>query len=339
METSTKPSSKVMYLSFIDSMSVNSNGFLVVNNETRTIDLIPYKLEKYHLNNGIISTMKIVKYTSDDNNLNQNQSTIKVNLDHDYHIVDYDYNVQKATLENLLTENIPEKLTGIYAGIFERSKKAILNYSEAGTFILINSALERIEKMDEKMELLENDAELENIKREKRNWEYGLDFCLAHLARFGVTQKYNNVTDRMEQTPTFKAWFNWWGDYFKNILGTTSQNVRSEENAKTDYDAFFEQCAIKYQAKLKMTAQVASNYLQTDKPVVEAKDLNDFKKMDRDNQEQLLFEVFAQCQRTGQDYGLFKPQGSFLDYIEKDKVVLRKERPIKSLPFSQVKVS
>lgn len=341
METNMKPSSKTLYLNFINSMTVNSNGFLVVNNETRTIDLIPYKLEKYHLNNGIGSTIRIVSYSSDERDLNKSQGIVKINLDSEYHIVDYDYNVQKATLENILTQNIGEKLTGIYAGIFERSKKAILNYSEAGTFMLINNALERIEKLETLESMANSEKELTNIREEKRNWEYGLDFCLAHLSRFGVTQKYNSETDRMEQTPTFKAWFSWWGDYFQTILGNNNQGKKDESPVKSDDELYFEQCLINYQVNKRKTAQVNTKDTNNSIPTIKKAVLKKNSDSVKDEHEEVLFQVFVQCQRTGQDYGLFKPQGSFLDYMknDEDKVVLKKEMPLKSLSFSKVKVS
>ena len=87
--------------------------------------------------------------------------------------------------------------------------------------LLIDQTLSKINAIKETInnDDLTKDV-LQNLKLDLLEWQYAFDFCLAHLSRFGVEQKFNPKSNRMEKTPSFVAWYKWWQDYLDEIRNT-----------------------------------------------------------------------------------------------------------------------
>lgn len=113
-----------------------------------------------------------------------------------------------------------QEISGIYPGKLLNRQKDVLELSEANVFLIVKQVLTKLNELnnDVKEKLLKvTNAEIANINNEILEWEYALDYCLAHLSRFGIEQNYNIESKRMEQTKSFRKWFKNWDDYFNYL--------------------------------------------------------------------------------------------------------------------------
>lgn len=204
-------SNKTIYASI--NHNDKTNGFLAIDSTTRNVYLRLYKTEKYNGNSLelIPGTLTAVQVSQDIYNVSKEQTIVKIILDANYRVL-YSECIGESSeiIESLLTKHTTDKISGIYPGKFKEYQKVITNLSEANIYLLINKAKQILENI--------NFSNYNIIKEEKIEWEYALDFCLAHLTRFGIEQHYNPTINRMEETPTFKAWYKWWKDYFEEIM-------------------------------------------------------------------------------------------------------------------------
>ena len=261
---------RIMYVGFGNNDMFNTNGFLAIDDITRTINLGIYEIEKYrnsqlHL---VPNTLKPAVVSQDVEMLRNSQIVIKLILDSNFKVVSSEcIGENEQLIENILTDNFEDKISGIYPGIYKAYQKDFNRLSEANIFFLVKQVIQKLENTNFK-----NIQPVDN--NEKLEWEYTLDFCLAHLTRFGVEQRFNFETKRMEETESFKAWYKWWYEYFDSIT--------------------------------------------------EDKDLSS-----------LLYER----QRTCQDLSMFRPAGSFKNYINTEKSKSKTKSKVKSVIKTQEKVS
>ena len=209
----------------------------------------------------------ISAFSTDD--LSNNQSIIKLNLDSNLEISSSKYITEKNNkiFENISSNHDYNKISGIYPGVFKGYQMSMNRISEANIFLLVKQAIDTISDINAK------DISSEFDFFEKREWEYAFEFCLAYLARFGVEQSFNSETKRMEKTPTFTAWYKWWNEYYENII--------------------------------------------------------------KDNE---LSKLFYYHQKSCQNLDIFRPEGSFQEYLD-DEILVEKTKRKKFNSDSQEKVS
>lgn len=179
-----------------------------------------------------LSNGKIV-YVGFDNNFNSNG--YKTKMDNQFNFVPGSLNsVQVISYDKLielvLGNNNLGKISGIYPGAFSCYEKEISKLSEANIFFLVNQAVQCLNNINynEEKSLKYQDNRIE--------WEYAFDFCLANLSRFGVEQRYNLNTMRMETTDSFNAWYQWWYEYFEGIMDDPDLSYMLYHKRKTCQD-------------------------------------------------------------------------------------------------------
>lgn len=203
---------KTLYIGLNNKQFANSNGFLAIDNVTRRIDLSLFGMEKYRECplDLIPGTLKQVEVSQTVEDLERSQTIIKLILDANLQVVSSSpIGENTEEIESILIDNLDEKVSGIYPGAYKEYQKDFLKLSEANIFILVKQVIKKLENI--------NFNGSEN-QEEKLEWEYAFDFCLAHLARFGVEQHFDSKTNRMEETESFKAWYQWWYEYFESIM-------------------------------------------------------------------------------------------------------------------------
>lgn len=211
-ENRTNAVRKTIYVGLNDNQFASSNGYLAIDNTTRRVDLSLFEMEKYRNCplNLIPGTLKHVEISKTMEDLAKDQTIIKLILDANFQVISSEYIGEDGEgIENILIDSLDEKVSGIYPGAFKEYQKDFMKLSEANIFILVNQAIRKLEDIN---------FHQSTNQEEKLQWEYAFDFCLAHLARFGVEQHFDFKTKRMEETKTFKAWYQWWYEYFESIM-------------------------------------------------------------------------------------------------------------------------
>lgn len=218
---------RTLYIGLNSNQFTNFNGYLGIDNDTRRIDLGLFETEKYCKCplNLVPGTLKHVEVSKTMENLVKAQTIIKLILDANFQVISSSpIGANKEEIENILIDNLDEKVSGIYPGAYKGYQKDFIKLSEANIFILVNQVIKKLENI--------NFNGSEN-QEEKLEWEYAFDFCLAHLARFGVEQHFNPKTNRMEETNTFKAWYQWWYEYFESIMNDPELSYLLYEKQRT----------------------------------------------------------------------------------------------------------
>lgn len=202
------------------------NGFLAIDQLTRAINLGLFETLKYRESLDIVpGTSEYVQISPSLSDFGKNQPILRIMLDSNFSVVKYEYVQENGVLiEDILANKVSEKISGIYSGALHDQQREINHMDEANVYLLVQQV---ITKLNNLMEFYNNSyseltvQELDRLQSEKIEWEYAFDFCLAHLARFGVEQHFNVDSKRMEETPTFKAWYQWWNEYFEQIQNDT----------------------------------------------------------------------------------------------------------------------
>ena len=198
------------------------NGFLAIDQLTRAINLGLFETLKYRESLNIVpGTSEYVQISPYLNDFGKDQPILRIVLDSNFSVVKYEYVQENGELiEDVLANKVNEKISGIYPGTLQGQQKEIKNMDEANVYLLVRQVIDRLDNLSEfynehYIELA--NQELDRLQSEKIEWEYAFDFCLANLARFGVEQHFSIDTKRMEETDTFKAWYQWWSEYFEEI--------------------------------------------------------------------------------------------------------------------------
>lgn len=221
----TQMAEKIIYVGFNTKEHSKVNGYLAFNHLTKGLDINLFKLEKYRSkpSNVLPGAIQYVQVGSKQEDFTNDDVIVKLMVDNDFHILESEcINRNDYQIEDVLTKEIRnQKISGIYAGTYEVYKKFINKISEADMVLLIDQTLSKINAIKETI----NDDDLtkdvlQNLKLDLLEWQYAFDFCLAHLSRFGVEQKFNPKSNRMEKTPSFVAWYKWWQDYLDEIRNT-----------------------------------------------------------------------------------------------------------------------
>ena len=213
-EISNNTGKKIIYVGLNNNGYSNTNGFLAIDNITRGVDLSLFGTEKYRQSplDLVPGTLKHVQISKNVEAFSNEQVVLKLILDSNFQVLSSEYVRENGdVIESILTDKVSEKISGIYPGAFKSYQKDFSKLSEADVFILVNKVIQMLENA------YFNGNKSSITPVEQTEWEYAFDFCLAHLARFGVEQHFDVNTKRMEETPTFKAWYQWWYEYFEVI--------------------------------------------------------------------------------------------------------------------------
>lgn len=218
----TEANEKVIYVGVNKKNHLQANGYLAFNYLTNGLDINLFKLEKYRSKpcNVLPGAIQYVQVESSQEDFNNDDIIIKIMIDNDFHILESEcINRSNYQMEDVLINEIKkQKISGIYPGAYQGYQKSINKVSEADMVLLIDQTISKVNSIEENISNNELTKEMmEKLKTELIEWQYAFDFCIAHLSRFGVEQKFNPKTNRMEETPTFVAWYKWWQDYLSEI--------------------------------------------------------------------------------------------------------------------------